>query len=188
MAIKTTLTAASRDGAELAGLVREQYGGALLRYLLRYRGCAQDVDDLAQEVYMELLRVPEPAAVRQPQAYLYRIASHVVYRFKRRRQRDDGFVTFDSETVESLSEHAPVEAAEESGRQLDAVRELERLLSALPPLYQAILLMRKRDGSSYAQIAEKLGISVHTVKKYLHRAMVQMRSAAWDDASRDERS
>ncbi|MBL8265769.1 sigma factor, partial [Steroidobacter sp.] len=58
MAIKPTLTAASRDSAELAGLVRQRYGGALLRYLLRYRGCAQDVDDLAQEVYMELLRVP----------------------------------------------------------------------------------------------------------------------------------
>ena len=170
--------------AELAGLAFERYGGGLLRYLLRCRGCNQDADDLAQEVYLELLRVESPQAVRQPQAYVYRIASHVVYRFKRRRRRDSDVVTFDSAALEQLGqrtgETAYGEQADEASGQLDAERELERLLAKLPPLHQAIILMRKRDGLSYAQIAKKLGISVHTVKKYLHRAMVQLRDANWD--------
>lgn len=131
---------------------------------------------------MELLRVESPEAVRQPQAYVYRIASHVVYRFKRRRQRENELVTFDSDAFDRLGEQAGEERDDTNGGQLDAQQEIERLLAQLPPLHQAILLMRKRDGMSYAQVAQKLGISVHTVKKYLHRAMVQMRGLGWDSA------
>lgn len=166
--------------AELAGLAAERYGGGLLRYLLACRGCKQDADDLAQEVYIELLRVPEPQAIRQPQAYVYRIASHVAYRFNRRRRRDGEFVTYDSQTLEQLEHDGLDNSAAGSGDgQSDAARELERLMAGLPPLYRTIILLCKRDGYSYAQAARKLGISIHTVKKYLHRAMVQMRSAGW---------
>lgn len=187
--IKTTSTAnaGSRRSPELAGLAIERYGGALLRYLLRCRGCEQEANDLAQEIYMELLRVPEPEAVKQPQAYLYRVASHVVYRFKRRQQRDSDFVTFDSRTLERLDDRPNADTAgEQAGGQVDAVRELERLMQPLPPLYRAIILMCKRDGLTYAQAGRKLGISVHTVKKYLHRAMVQMRRAGWPAQTQEQ--
>ena len=163
-----------RRNAELAKAAQERFGGGLLRYLLRCRGCAQDADDLAQEVYLELLQVPEAEAVKQPQAYMYRVASHVVYRFKRKRQRESEFVAFDSEALAQMEEHVGESA--DDGAQLDAQRELEKLLGRLPPLYRAIILLQKRDGLSYAQVAGKLGISVHTVKKYLHRALLQMRS------------
>jgi RNA polymerase sigma factor (sigma-70 family) len=183
---KTPISESQRS-AELAGVAVELHGGALLRYLLRCRGCEQDANDLAQEVYMELLRVSEPEAIKQPQAYLYRIASHVVYRFKRRRQRESDFVTFDSETVARLEDRPQGETVEET-RQTDAIRELERLMDDLPPLHRAIILMCKRDGMSYAQAAHKLGVSVHTVKKYLHRAMVHMRRTGWDTGLAREES
>jgi RNA polymerase sigma factor (sigma-70 family) len=47
----------------------------------------------------------------------------------------------------------------------------------LPPIYQSILLMRKRDGLSHGEIAQKLGISIHTVRKYLTRAITECRKA-----------
>jgi RNA polymerase sigma factor (sigma-70 family) len=169
-----------RRNAALAEAAFERHGGALLRYLLRCRGCAQDADDLAQEVYLELLRVSQAEAVKQPQAYMYRVASHVVYRFKRRRQRESDFVAFDSEAVSQMEERVGDRRPQGVGEQLDNERELTRLLEELPPLYRAIILLQKRDGLSYAQVAERLGISIHTVKKYLHRALLQMRSAAWE--------
>lgn len=169
---------ATKKPADLARAAYEQYGNGLLRYLLRCRGCEQDAADLAQEVYMELLRVPEAAAIRQPQAYMYRIASHVVYRFKRRKRRDGEVVSFDSESLELLQESLSSDSEDDAGAQVDVERELEHLLRQLPPLYQAIIVMQKRDGLSYVQIAQALGISVHTVKKYLQRALSQIRRGA----------
>jgi RNA polymerase sigma factor (sigma-70 family) len=166
--------------ATLAGRAFKQHATRLLRFLMRCRGCEQEADDLAQEVYLQLLLVKEAEAVRQPQAYMYRIAAHVVYRFKERKRRESDLVTFDLQAVDQLQEQPETEAGDNAEEHLDMERELDRLLAQLPPLYQAIILMRKRDGLSYAQVAEQLDISVHTVKKYLHRALVQLRHVGWD--------
>jgi len=40
--------------------------------------------------------------------------------------------------------------------------------------------------ATVAQVASKLGISIHTVKKYLHRAMVQIRRQGWKPAETQE--
>ena len=45
---------------------------------------------------------------------------------------------------------------------------------------RAVFVLRKRDGLSYTEIARALDISVHTVKKYLARAVAQCRSARWE--------
>ena len=134
---------------------------------------AQQAQDLAQEAYLRLLRVERAELIRQPRAYLYRIAVNLVTEFRLRSQRDP--VMYDSETLTEIAERT-AEASSEGERSGDA-REVERLLEQLPPLYRAILLRRKRDGLSYAEIAQQLGISVHTVKKYLARAVAKCRLA-----------
>jgi len=68
---------------------------------------------------------------------------------------------------------------DDAGAHIDAPEQLEYVLRQLPPMYRAVLLLRKRDGMSYAEIAQKLKLSVHTVKKYLARAVVQCRAADW---------
>lgn len=100
---------------ESAAPAWQQYGGWLHRYLTR---CLRHHDtqcarDLAQEVYLRLLRVEKGEPVRDYQAYLYRIASHVVYEFKLRARRE--IVHFDSETAEDCAEHPSVIARTPSG-------------------------------------------------------------------------
>jgi RNA polymerase sigma factor (sigma-70 family) len=70
--------------------------------------------------------------------------------------------------------------AAEPGERINMERQLESVLAQLPPLHAAILVMKKRDGLSMEEIASELGISIHTVKKYLCRAMAQARAADWD--------
>jgi DNA-directed RNA polymerase specialized sigma24 family protein len=58
--------------------IAEKYGGRLKRLLrLRARNAA-DVQDLAQEVFLRLLRAPHHEEIRSPEAYLFTIASHVI--------------------------------------------------------------------------------------------------------------
>lgn len=167
-----------KSTAAFAGSAFEQYRAALQHFLMLRLHSAENAQDLAQEVYLRLLRVENAELVRKPQAYLYRIASHVVYEFRMRERNEP--VDFDSEAVEQQVEHPPNVSPGEISDRLDAERRLERVLAQLPPTYRAVLLMKKRDGWSYLEIARALGISVHTVKKYLVRAVAQCRAADWD--------
>ena len=162
-----------------AGSAYRQYRAGLQRFLMRRLHDAQNVQDLSQEAYLRLLRVEDAELVRKPQAYLYRIASNLVYEFKLRERQDP--VTFDSEAVERIAEKtADDRPTDELGERLSTERQLEKVLDQLPPLYRSVFILRKRDGLSLAEIAQQLGISVHTVKKYLFRAVMQCRAADWD--------
>ncbi|WP_129781777.1 RNA polymerase sigma factor [Peristeroidobacter soli] len=151
-----------------------QYQQALHRYLMRRLRSSEDAADLAQEVYLRMLRVENSELVRSPLDYLYGIASHVVYQFRLRSQRE--LVTFDSETVAQVSENPRELVRDEVADRLEAQQQLTWALEQLPPTHRIVLLLRKRDRLSDRQIAERLNLSVHTVKKYLFQAQARMRT------------
>jgi RNA polymerase sigma-70 factor (ECF subfamily) len=160
----------------VAGSACEQYHEELHRFLMRRLHSSQHAQDLAQEAYLRLLRVERPELVRQPRAYLYRIAVNLVSEFRLRARRD--LITYDSDTLARAAERIIEAPADECERTADA-QQIELILDQLPPLYRAIFVLRKRDGLSYPEIAEQLEISVHTVKKYLARAVAKCRHARW---------
>lgn len=160
----------------IAGSACEQYHAELHRFLMRRLQNAQQAQDLAQEAYLRLLRVERSELVRQPRAYLYRIAVNLLSEFRLRAQREP--IVFDSDVLAQAAEHVADTPADEGDRAADA-QQIELLLEQLPPLYRAIFVLRKRDGLSYPEIAQQLDISVHTVKKYLARAVAKCRSARW---------
>jgi RNA polymerase sigma-70 factor (ECF subfamily) len=168
----------SRQPMGFVGTAFEQYHAGLHRFLMRRLRSAQNAQDLAQETYLRLLRMDRHELVRKPQAYLYRIASNLVYEFKLRERNEP--VSFDSEAFEQAAETPAGMVTGDASEGLDASRQLDAVLGQLPPLYRAVFLLRKRDGMSYPEIARALDISVHTVKKYLARAVAQIRCAHWD--------
>lgn len=163
-----------------AAPVWQQYSHWLQRYLVRClrQHDAQCAQDLAQEVYLRLLRVEKGEPVRNYQAYLYRIASHVVYEFKLRARQE--IVSYDSDMVQDWAEHPPALTADPLGDRVSTERQLDRLLTQLPPLARAVLLLHKREGLQYAEIAQQLGISANMVHKHLTRALGMLRAAKWD--------
>lgn len=171
-----------KAGAERFANVIEQFGPRLVRFLEMRTGDRQDAQDLAQEAYFRLCRVREPDLIQSPESYLFRIASNLAHEFVLRRRAQPGFVALDHEQAEVDDHHGRT-----FGENLEIrseVRQLEDIITELPPLYQAILLMRKRDGYSHEEIAEKLSISPHTVHKYLSRALLKCRTL-WAEKSDD---
>jgi RNA polymerase sigma-70 factor (ECF subfamily) len=167
----------ARQSTEFVGAAFEQYHTGLHRFLMRRLRSTQNAQDLAQETYLRLLRMDSHELVRKPQAYLYRIASNLVYEFQLRERNEP--VAFDSEALERATE-ATGTGALDASEALGFAQQLEAVLGQLPPLYRAVFVLRKRDGMSYSEIARTLDISVHTVKKYLARAVAQCRCARWD--------
>ena len=60
-----------------------------MRRIAGYRISDSEVQDLAQEVFLRLLRVSNPDLVRHPRAYMLRVAINVLQEWRR---RDDRFV------------------------------------------------------------------------------------------------
>ena len=164
------------QAASFAATAFEKHYRELHRYLVRRLPRTQDANDLIQEVFLRVLRLPRTELVRTPQAYVYGIASHVVHELRMRLQHER--VTFDSHAVDHLSEQPSELPPDELAERLSTQRQLEQALARLPPTHQAVLLLHKRDGLSREEVAIALGLSAHTVKKYIFQAMAQMR-AEW---------
>jgi RNA polymerase sigma-70 factor (ECF subfamily) len=149
------------------GQAYEQYRSELRRFLARQSRRPQNPDDLVQEVYMQLLRFPPRETLREPQAYLYKIAWNVVNRSNLRAQQET--LAFSKNIERHLW-------TDDAADQLNAEQELTRALEQLPRPCQAAIVLFKRDGLSYQEIATEMGISIHTVKKYIARAIVHFKN------------
>jgi RNA polymerase sigma factor (sigma-70 family) len=170
-------TRADPPGSPVSGLPQLRH--RLYRYLLRQLRNTQDAEDLAQEVYLRLLRHTDLKQVRSPQAYLYRIAFNVLWEFRER----GSDVTFDSLVAEQAAERVADEAPLPEDTYDDTLRRnrLEKAVAELPPRQRAALRLALRPGLSHAQIASMLGISVSTTRNLIYKAIAHCRNRLADE-------
>lgn len=141
----------------------ERYGEDLLRFISRRLRTAADAPDLAQEAYVRLLRLNRKELIRDPQAYLYRIAVNLLREFELNRRAD----------VAGLRRWTEEQATEDRlavDRIADSVgigARLSATLRELSPKGRAVVVLHRRDGMTYEEIGKRLGMSPNTVKKYL---------------------
>lgn len=144
--------------------IASDMGEDLVRFLARRVRAGVDARDLAQEAYVRLLRLDRKDLIREPLAYVYRVATNLLHEFELKRRAD-------LEASRRLSlEHAvhgePV--ATENEAEAQALGEhMMRVLQELTPKCRAVILLHRRDGMTYDEIAAELGISSSMVKKYL---------------------
>ena len=151
-----------------------QYGRRLRRFLSTRLRNAQDVPDLAQEVFLRLLRVESHESIRSPEAYLFTIASHVIHQHAVKRSSEPAHVDIADVFAElrTLSGDDPSEQAERA----EQMAELERVLDELPPRVATALVLHRLAGCSVQEIADQLGVARETAKKYLARAVEHCRN------------
>jgi RNA polymerase sigma factor (sigma-70 family) len=150
--------------------LEKSHGRKLRRFLsARMRHAAADVPDLMQEIFLRLLRIKDHEAIRNPQAYLYTIASHVLHQHALQR-------TNRPETIDPLqlvSEVEPPTAADPAD-EVDIRQRVERVcrgLEAVSPRACATLIMYRCEELTLEEIGQRLGVSRPMAKKYLLRAM-----------------
>ena len=155
-----------------------RYGRGLRRYLSVHLRNVQDVPDLAQEVYLRLLRVSHQEAIRNPEAYLFTVAGHVVRQHMLRQSTYGSYVDI-SEEIPELT--AP--AGEEPPAQVENSQRLEHfqknILERLPRRVGAALVLHRIRGYSVQETARAMGISRETVKQYLADAAKRCRKTEY---------
>jgi RNA polymerase sigma factor (sigma-70 family) len=168
------------EESPLARTAFRLYASQLHRFLARRLLRPQDVDDLAQEVFLRLVRLDKPELVRKPQAYLFRVAANLIREFRIRNDKEQERVAYDSEALDQIAEQGVEMVNDELAEQLNLARQLDRALAQLPRVQRAVLLMVKRDGLSHKEVARKTGIHVRTVERYVIEATAKMLTMEWD--------
>jgi RNA polymerase sigma-70 factor (ECF subfamily) len=168
-----------RHSPEFAQSAFHKYAGKLLSYLDRRLGLLEDAEDVAQEVYLQLLQLDPEREVRNPLGYLYGVASRVLARhLEATRRAQERFPSAGdvSEIDFEVISGALANRLEES---LEIEQQIEEALAQLPPMKAAALLLHHRDGLSHKQVAAELGLSLDTVKKYIRVAHLALRMEGW---------
>src|SRR6266481_2957373 len=78
---------------------RKRWNRNLLRFIGRRVRTNVDIEDLAQETYLRLLRARDLGDVRNPQAYLLKVASHVVSEWRDRQPPQEMFEAVDADLL-----------------------------------------------------------------------------------------
>jgi RNA polymerase sigma factor (sigma-70 family) len=167
------LTTMPEDRKSLVERLFAEHAAPLHAFLYRRLRRHPDAAELAQEAYLRLLRVTDLDEVRNPEAYLYTIASNLAKERSRQQRRDAGTVDVEDPAIQEQLAYLPY-----FGSALDAQQRITRLRAALvqlPPQCRAALVLQYWQGLSYQEIAQRLGVSTHTVKKHLSRALMHCR-------------
>ncbi|HEY0342739.1 MAG TPA: sigma-70 family RNA polymerase sigma factor [Steroidobacteraceae bacterium] len=150
---------------------RQRWNRNLFQFLRRRVRSSVDVQDLAQETYLRLLRARDLNEVRHPLAYLLQVASHVALEWCDRQPSGDSMVVFHEDML--VDGRLPE-------LELDARLSQQRLdetLASLPPMMRAVVLLRLRDERSDQEIAAELRITDRQVRRYLARGYERLRLA-----------
>jgi RNA polymerase sigma-70 factor (ECF subfamily) len=150
--------------------------GRLRSFFLRRLRNAADAADATQETFLRLLTAA-PAGVEKPTGYLYRTA-HSVAVDKARRNANRAKVECpitDERAILNVASDVPSPESEVIDR--DRLAHFEAALLALPERSRTVLLLNRKEGWSFAAIAQHLGVSQTTVYNDLRLAMAHCMDA-----------
>lgn len=149
----------------------QTHGHRLRRYLAaRLRNARSDLADVTQEVYLRLLRIDDHEAIRNPQAYLFTVASHVLHQHGLRQAASPLCEEMMDAAIE-LQNGADTDPSVwlETEQQFEAIGAA---LFAHSPRAYTTLVLHRRDGLSLQEIAGQFGVSYRMVKRYLATALL----------------
>lgn len=160
----------------------------VFRTLARLTGRTDDLEDLAQSVFLRLFRaLPTFRGEALVSTYLYRITVNVAQdEWKRRQRVDRRTVSLSADrgsgndaegaTWEDRLAHPGMNAQQEmEQRELQLL--VEQHLNNLSAVERSVLVLYHQEERSYVQIAEILRLPLGTVRTHLHRARNKLKAA-----------
>lgn len=157
-----------KGDVDIRGLFRTLYRPLCL-YALHYLKDADAVEDVVQEAFTAWWQQTQ-GEVGNVRPYLYAIVRNRCIDILRRQGRQPGQL-LPEDAADTISDEEAVERSALEARLWEAV-------DRLPARRRELLLMSKRDGLTYEQIADATGLSVNTVRNQISRALRSLRDSA----------
>lgn len=159
----STLVAAQPNDV---GALHASHHRWLVSWLRSRLGNPADAADVAQDVFLRLLRQPPLQSLHEPRAYMATMASRLAINLHRRRHVEAAYLA----ALAALPEgEAP--SPEKQWLLRETLLEIDELLSALGWKVKRAFLLAQFDGMKYTEIAQDIGVTPRTVVTYVARAM-----------------
>lgn len=141
--------------------------GWLTGWLRRKLGCAEQAADFAHDTFIRIMASRNVAAIDEPRAYLTRVAKGILINWYQRQALEraylDALALLPEQEAPSPEHHHLI---------LETLHEVDMLLDELPPLVKRAFLLSQIEGLKYEEIAERIDVSLITVKRYMKRAFL----------------
>lgn len=173
-----------REGVEEAyEILFAKHFVKLCLYAGHFLGNDQEAREIVEDFFCDLWINCETINIQSDlKAYLYRSIHNRCLKYLRHQKvrqkyiESRQYVFTDRGILEPVSEDVP--------EALFIIRELQDkvavAIEALPPECRKIFMLKRFDDLSYNEIAERLGISVNTVKTQMTRALQKLRESLKD--------
>lgn len=146
-----------------------QYDAKIMTLALQILQNKEDAEDVYQEVFIKAWKnLPTFEFKSDFYTWLYRITSNTCFSFRTGKQRHHlDNIQLEEGYHDAFEEVTP----DRSDQQEQIITQVE----ALPQKQKTVFVMRYYQGHKIRDIANLLGLSTGTVKRYLHRATLKMR-------------
>lgn len=125
-----------------------------------------DAEDALHDAALALLS-RDNSAVQDPAAYFYRSAQHKLYAQARVQQTQNPLSLNDL----AQEDHPCLTDPASDARTEQLTRALEQALAQLPLKCRQAYVWHRLEGYSQREIAERLGVSLNSVERYIMRAL-----------------
>jgi RNA polymerase sigma factor (sigma-70 family) len=141
---------------------------ALRAWLGRRRVRGLDIDDIVQETYAALAELESVAHIQNPLTYTFAIAQSVVLQYVRHRR----VVSIASVAeLERLKFGADEISPERRISDQEELRLIADRIESLPEKCREAFVLRKVEGLSQREVAQRMAVSENTIEKHIGKAL-----------------
>jgi RNA polymerase sigma-70 factor (ECF subfamily) len=171
-------------------LLYERYSASVLSYLYRMLGNLEDVESIAQEVFLRAFRFAP--TYRFPQCFstwLFTITRNLAINYSRRRKRSPvrNVTELNLEGVDISGD--PVQVAQRSTDDVEKQEEIARMLKALEDLptdQKEVIVLGVFQDLSYAQMEEITGTKAVTLRSRMFHGLKRLARLLTGRTAEDE--
>ena len=153
------------------GQIYDQYVIRIYRFIFLKVSSQEIAEDLCSEVFVRTLKKSQETSIANMQAFLYRVARHVVADHYRQETKVRIVSLEETEEIGPFSDSLIDEVILHS-----EMEEVRKALATLHDDYQNLIIWRYLDELSIPEIAQIEGKSEGSVRIGLHRALGSLRS------------
>lgn len=138
----------------------------LMRYILRVWPRKHEVDDLRQETYARVYEAARASRPLNARSFLFTTAHNLMAD----RVRHERVVSIEAVgDIEALNVSVDEISTEQRVGARQELKLLARALDLLPPKCRRVLWLRRVEGLSQKEVAERLGVTVKTVEQHVSK-------------------
>ena len=141
---------------------------ALTQFLRHNWRNKSDIPDLVQEVYARVYEAARKDLPQQPRAFVFTTAQNLLID----RMRREKIVQIEAVSeLDTLAIAADEPSPDRTAIAKDELRRLQAALDRLAPRTREVVTLRRIEGLSRAEIAQRLGLAETTVSEHLAKGM-----------------